>query len=203
MSYRRVLSIYNILNIRKTILWKWGEFIVNIPMVTVVGKSNAGKTTFIEKLIKELKIRNIKVCTIKHDVHGFDIDKPGKDTWRHAKAGADTVVISSPVKMAMISNVMEELTLDQIAEMVSDDIDIIITEGYKRSNKPKIEISRAERSKELLCAPDELIAVVSDINWNMGVPVFELDDAVGVADLLESKYNLKKYYKYLDNLSNF
>lgn len=164
---------------------------MNIPLVTIVGQSNAGKTTFIEKLIKELRIRDIKVCTIKHDVHGFDIDKPGKDTWRHAQAGADTVVISSQEKMAMIKNVPQELTLDQIVEMVSSDIDIIITEGYKKSNKPKIEISRSERNEELLCTPDELIALVSDINWNIGVPLFELDDAIGVADLLQSKYNIK------------
>ncbi|MDO7786785.1 molybdopterin-guanine dinucleotide biosynthesis protein B [Desulforamulus aquiferis] len=168
-------------------------------MVAIVGKSNAGKTTFIEKLIKELKLRNIKVCTIKHDVHGFDIDKPGKDTWRHAKAGADTVVISSPAKMAMISNVSEELTLDQLAQIVSLDTDIIITEGYKKSNKPKIEICRSERSEGLLCAPDELIALVSDMSWNIGVPVFELDDAVGVADLLESKYQFKKQTEKLVN----
>ncbi|AEG58711.1 molybdopterin-guanine dinucleotide biosynthesis protein B [Desulforamulus ruminis] len=174
---------------------------VNIPIITVVGKSDAGKTTFIEKLIKELKFRDIKVCTIKHDVHGFDIDKPGKDTWRHAKAGADTVVISSYEKMAMIRNVQEELTLDQIAQMVSSDIDIIITEGYKRSNKPKIEISRLERGTELLCTPDELIAVVSDMHWNIGIPVFELNDAAGVANLLQSRFNLKPF-KYLDNLIN-
>ena len=163
---------------------------VNIPIISVVGKSDAGKTTFIEKLIKELKYRDIRVCTIKHDVHGFDIDKPGKDTWRHAKAGADTVVISSHEKMAMIKKVQEELSLDQIAQMVSSDIDIIITEGYKRSNKPKIEISRSERGTQLLCSPEELIAVVSDINWNIDVPVFELDDAAGVADLLQRRFGL-------------
>ena len=163
---------------------------MNIPIISVVGKSDAGKTTFIEKLIKELKYRDIRVCTIKHDVHGFDIDKPGKDTWRHAKAGADTVVISSHEKMAMIKKVQEELSLDQIAQMVSSDIDIIITEGYKRSNKPKIEISRSERGTQLLCSPEELIAVVSDINWNIDVPVFELDDAAGVADLLQRRFGL-------------
>ncbi|AQS58339.1 molybdopterin-guanine dinucleotide biosynthesis protein B [Desulforamulus ferrireducens] len=163
----------------------------NIPMVSIVGKSDAGKTTFMEKLIKELKARNIKVCTIKHDVHGFDIDQPGKDTWRHSQAGADTVVISSPQKMAMITKVREELSLDQIAEIVSDDTDIIITEGYKRANKPKIEISRSERGTELLCTPDELIGLVSDIPWSIGVPVFQLDDAPGVADLLQDKFKLR------------
>lgn len=176
---------------------------MSVPVVAIVGKSKVGKTTFIEKLITELKLRDIKVCTIKHDVHGFEIDKPGKDTWRHAQAGADTVVISSPNKLAMIKKVQEELTLDQIAEMVSSDTDIIITEGYKRSNKPKIEINRSERSKELLCIPDELMALVSDTNWNIGVPVFKLDDAVGVANLIQSKFNIKCLKHSIESISNF
>lgn len=159
------------------------------PIVAVVGKSDAGKTTFLEKLLKELKHRKIKVGTVKHDVHGFDIDKPGKDTWRHAQAGADAVVISSPSKVAIIKKVEEELTLDQVAEAVSD-MDIVLTEGYKRSNKPKIEINRTAHSTELLCTPDELIALVSDRQWDIGVPVFDLDDAPGVASLLQEKYGL-------------
>jgi len=159
------------------------------PIVAVVGKSNAGKTTYLEKLIKELKNRNIKVGTIKHDVHGFDIDKPGKDTWRHAQAGADAVIISSPSKVAVIKQVEHEMSLDQIAEYISD-MDIILTEGFKRSAKPKIEINRMAHSTELLCTPDELIALVSDAEWNLGVPVFDLDDAAGVACLLQKKYNL-------------
>lgn len=159
------------------------------PIVTVVGKSNAGKTTFLEKLIKVLKNRNIKVGTIKHDVHGFDIDKPGKDTWRHAQAGADAVIISSSSKVAVIKKMEHEMSLDQAAEFISD-MDIILTEGYKRSAKPKIEIYRKAHSTELLCNPDELIAVVSDADWNLSVPVFDLDDAIGVANLLQKKYSL-------------
>jgi len=159
------------------------------PIVAVVGKSDAGKTTFLEKLIRELKQRNIKVGTVKHDVHGFDIDKPGKDTWRHAQAGADAVIISSPTKVAIIQKVEQEMSLDQVAELISN-VDIILTEGYKRSDKPKIEINRRAHSTELLCAPEELIALVSDTAWEIGVPVFDLDDAIGVAALLEQKYGL-------------
>jgi len=159
------------------------------PIVTFVGKSNAGKTTYLEKLIKELKSRNIKVGTIKHDVHGFDIDKPGKDTWRHAQAGADAVIISSQSKIAVIKKMEYEMSLDQAAEFISD-MDIILTEGFKRSAKPKIEIYRKAHSTELLCNPDELIALVSDAEWNLDVPVFDLDDAIGVANLLQKKYSL-------------
>jgi len=160
------------------------------PIVCVVGKSDAGKTTFLEKLIRELKIRKIRVGTIKHDAHGFDIDKPGKDTWRHAQAGADAVIISSPAKFALIKKVDEEMSLDQVAELLPD-MDIILTEGFKRSDKPKIEISRTAHSSELLCTSNELIALVSDAEWDIGVPLFGLDDASGVADLLQDKYGLQ------------
>jgi len=160
-------------------------------IVVVVGRSDAGKTTFLEKLIRELKNRNIRVGTVKHDVHGFDIDHPGKDTWRHAQAGADAVIISSPSKVALIKNVEHEMSLDQVAELMSD-MEIILVEGYKRCDKPKIEISRRAHSTELLCRPEELIAVVSDSEWEIGVPVFDLDDAEGVAGLLVKNYGLSE-----------
>jgi molybdopterin-guanine dinucleotide biosynthesis adapter protein len=159
------------------------------PVVTIVGKSNAGKTTFLEKLIRELKSRNIRVGTIKHGSHDFDIDVPGKDTWRHARAGADAVIITSSAKFALVKKVEEEMSLDRVAELIPD-MDIILTEGFKRSDKPKIEISRTAHSSELLCTSDELIALVSDAQWDIGVPVFGLDDASGVADLLQKKYGL-------------
>lgn len=156
------------------------------PVISVVGKSNVGKTTYLEKLIRELKARGWRIATVKHDVHGFEIDHPGKDTWRHAQAGADTVVISSPQKLALIINVEREKTLDEIAALITD-CDLIITEGYKRGPKPKIEIFRSGCYDELLCGPEELLAVVSDVDLPVEAPRFELDDAAGVADLLETK----------------
>lgn len=161
------------------------------PIVAVVGKSGAGKTTFLEKLIRELKERNIKVGTIKHHVHDFEMDKPGKDTWRHAQSGADAVIIASPEKVALIKKVETEQSLDQVAELLSN-MDIILVEGYKRCDKPKIEISRRAFSTELLCAPEEILALVSDGAWEIGVPVFGLDEASGVADLLAKKYGLTR-----------
>jgi molybdopterin-guanine dinucleotide biosynthesis adapter protein len=152
-----------------------------IPVISVVGKSNVGKTTLVEKLIKEIKSRGYKVATVKHDVHGFDIDVPGKDTWRHAQAGSDVVVISSPQKLAMISKVEEELSLDQVCERISG-VDLIMTEGYKRETKPKIEVFREGVYDELLCSPDELIAIATDVEFDLGVPCYGLDDAQGLVD---------------------
>jgi molybdopterin-guanine dinucleotide biosynthesis adapter protein len=159
------------------------------PIVTLVGTSNSGKTTFLEKLIQALKLKHITVGTIKHHGHDFEIDKPGKDTWRHAQAGADAVVISSPEKVAVIRKVREELALDAVAELLGP-VDIIITEGYKRSNKPKIEIIRVAHRSELLSSPEELLAVVSDSQWPLDVPVFDLEDAAGVAELLIATFRL-------------
>jgi molybdopterin-guanine dinucleotide biosynthesis adapter protein len=152
-----------------------------IPVISVVGKSNVGKTTLVEKLIKEIKSRGYKVATVKHDVHGFDIDVPRKDTWRHAQAGSDVVVISSPQKLAMISKVEEELSLDQVCERISG-VDLIMTEGYKRETKPKIEVFRKGVYDELLCSADELIAIATDVEFNLGVPCYGLDDAQGLVD---------------------
>jgi len=159
------------------------------PIVVLVGTSGAGKTTFLEKLVKELKNRMLRVATIKHHGHDFEIDSPGKDTWRHARAGADAVAISSPTKFAVIRKVEQEMGIDEAAAFFSD-MDIIIVEGYKKSTKPKIEISRRAHSDKLLSQPDNLLAIVSDMPWALGVPVFDLDDAAGVAALLVETFDL-------------
>lgn len=155
-----------------------------IPIISVVGKSNSGKTTLLEKLVRELKLRGYKVATVKHDVHSFDIDIPGKDTWHHAQAGADVVVISSPQKFAMIARVEEELDLDQVCALISG-VDLIITEGYKGVKKPKIEVFRKGIYDELLSSPEELIALATDVEFDLGVPCYGLDDAPGLVDRIE------------------
>jgi len=157
------------------------------PVISVVGKSGVGKTTVLEKVIREIKRRGHKVGTVKHDTHGFDVDKPGKDSWRHARAGSDAVVISGPRKMALIRQLEGEMSLDDIVKLMGD-VDLVITEGYKRGDKPKIEVTRQERGTELLCQAEELVGIMADYPVDMPVPQFSLDDAVGLVDLLEELY---------------
>ena len=155
------------------------------PIVPFVGKSGSGKTTLLEKLIPVLVARGLRVGLVKHDVHGFELDQPGKDTHRLRQAGAVRVAISSPQQFALIGRVEEELPLAALAERYLSDVDIVLAEGYKRSKLPKVEICRAERSRELLCTADELLAVVSDLRFELPCPQFGLDDVAGVANLLE------------------
>ena len=158
-----------------------------VPIVSLVGKSGVGKTTVLERLIREMKRRGYRLGTIKHDTHGFEVDKPGKDSWRHAQAGSDAVAISGPHKMALIRTLDAEMSVEDIAQLMGD-VDLVITEGYKRGDKPKIEVTRQERGMELLCRPEELIGIMADYPVDMPVPQFPLDDAVGIVDLLESLY---------------
>jgi molybdopterin-guanine dinucleotide biosynthesis protein B len=158
-----------------------------VPVISMVGKSGVGKTTALERVIREIKRRGYKVGTVKHDTHGFDVDKPGKDSWRHARAGSDAVVISGPRKMALIRQLDSEVPLDDIVQLMGD-VDLVITEGYKQGDKPKIEITRQERGTKLLCRPEELIGIMADYPVDMPVPQFALEDAAGVVDLLERLY---------------
>lgn len=162
-----------------------------IPIISIVGKSDAGKTTLLEKLIVELKSRGYRVAAVKHDVHGFDVDRPGKDSWRLAQAGSDSVVIASPQKLALIKHLPQELTLDEIATYVTD-ADIILTEGYKRGNAPKIEVSRRALGQELLCHEDELLAVATDQPLDLDLPQFDLNDVARIVDLVEERFLRKR-----------
>ncbi|HUS70823.1 MAG TPA: molybdopterin-guanine dinucleotide biosynthesis protein B [Anaerolineae bacterium] len=157
------------------------------PVVSVVGKSGSGKTVFLEKLISVLKSRGLKIGVIKHDPHGFEIDTPGKDSWRHAQAGSDVVILSSPERLALIKRLDEEMTLDAVVSTYLQEMDLVITEGYKKGPKKKIEVSRRERSQDLVSPAQDLIAIVTDQSFDLPVPHFGLDDAEAVADLLEEE----------------
>ena len=167
-----------------------------IPIISIVGKSDSGKTTLIEKLVPELTRRGYRVATVKHDVHGFEVDREGKDSWRHKQAGAHTVVISSPNKVALIRDVEKDLTLDEIREKLIQDVDLILSEGYKKDIQPKIEVFRKEKHKKLLCTKkDNLVAIVSNKKFNVGVPCFHLEDIKGLSNFIEKEFLKSKKEK--------
>jgi molybdopterin-guanine dinucleotide biosynthesis protein B len=149
------------------------------PVISFVAKSGSGKTTLLEKVIQRLKDHGVRLAIIKHDAHQFDIDKPGKDTWRLAQAGADIVAISSPAKVAIIEKVVEEKQLDEVIAMLAP-VDLILTEGFKRSGKPKVEVFRSAAHKDLLCEAGELLAIASDSVWDIGVPCYDINDVEGI-----------------------
>ena len=163
---------------------------MTVPIISIVGNSGAGKTTFLEKLIRELKRRGYRVAAIKHDAHNFQMDRPGKDTYRLAEAGSDIVMISAPDRLALLESVREERTLDELVAMVSDRVDIVLTEGYRRAAKAKIEVSRRDFGSELVAGSQDILALVTDQQFDLDVPHFALNDAPGVADLLERRFGL-------------
>ena len=162
---------------------------MDIPIVSIVGKSNSGKTTLIEKLIAELTGRGWRVATIKHNRHGFDIDHEGKDSYRHKKAGAKMTVVSSPHSLALVTDVDRDYSFAEIRNRFIADVDIIVTEGFKVNDYPKIEVFRSELRRELISSKDDgLIAVASDVPMNIDVPCFDLNHAGPIADFIEARF---------------
>lgn len=153
------------------------------PVLTFVGKSGTGKTTFLEKLIPELKARGLRLAIVKHDAHQFEMDKPGKDTWRFSHAGADVVAIANATKAAIIERPERELSLNEVISRLPD-VDLILTEGYKSERNYKIEIHRKELNRPLLTSAEELIGLITDERMDVTVPQLALDDVAGCADLI-------------------
>lgn len=162
-----------------------------VPVVSIVGTAHSGKTTFLEKLIRELSSRGVRVATVKHHIHEHETDVPGKDSWRHAQAGSVVAMVSSPAKLSLVQRVERELTLPELAEIAHNaGSDILLTEGYKRDGVNRIEVSRRDRDRGLITAADDLVALVTDMPEvsPSGVRVFGLEDAAGVADLVQSQF---------------
>ncbi len=158
-----------------------------VPIISIVGTSGSGKTTLLEKLIPELKNRGYRIGTIKHVFHGLEFDQEGKDTWRHKAAGASGVIAASGNRIALFKDNGCD-SLDSLA-LYLQDMDIIITEGYKRENRPKIEVVRAATGKQPIFAGDPtLLAFASDGAIDTEVPLFSLEDIARLADLIETKF---------------
>jgi molybdopterin-guanine dinucleotide biosynthesis adapter protein len=160
------------------------------PIISIVGFSGSGKTTLLERLIPEFTRRGIRVGTIKHHLHDFDMDKPGKDSWRHKQAGAAVTIISTPSRIGMSMDVDHDHKPHELAPFF-DGVDIILTEGYKQENNAKLEIFRPEVHEKPLSQGDEhLMALISDAPVDIGVPRFLTDDIEGLADFLINRFNL-------------
>ncbi len=154
------------------------------PIVSIVGKSKSGKTTLIEELIRELKSRGYRVGTIKHTPQGMALDEPEKDSWRHIQAGSEVAAINSPDRVVLVKPVKPALTVDQTARLLGEDCDIILAEGFKQENAPKIEVHRREVGPPL-SAVSKLIAIVTDEPLETKTRQFSRQDIKGLADLLE------------------
>jgi len=129
-------------------------------IVSFVGKSGSGKTTIIEGAIRELKKKGYRVAVVKHAHHGFEMDRPGKDSWRFAQAGSDIVAVSSPGRVAFLEHVDDELDYEQVISRIGSKVDIILVEGFKQASKVKVEVAGAEKGDDLASIVDFLIAQI-------------------------------------------
>ncbi|MEW5908963.1 MAG: molybdopterin-guanine dinucleotide biosynthesis protein B [Thermodesulfobacteriota bacterium] len=157
-------------------------------LVTIVGNSSSGKTTVIEKLIVELKRKGYRIGAVKHAHHGYDIDQKGKDSFALKDAGADIVLVSSPGKIMMIKDDTESESLDRL-ESYFQGVDLVIAEGFKKEPRPKVEVFRSEvHSKPLFQGNKELVAMVSDSDISIDVPLFRFHEIRKLSDFLENKF---------------
>lgn len=157
------------------------------PLISIVGKSRSGKTTLMEKLISELRIRGYRVATVKHSSRRITFDKPGKDSWRHIRAGSEATAVSSLNQLVLIKPLTKDATLDIIARLLGEEYDIILAEGFKQSNTPKIEVHRREIGTPLSMIK-KLIAIATDEPLETKTKQFSLKDIKGIADLLENGF---------------
>ena len=152
------------------------------PIVSVVGHSQSGKTTLIEKLIREMVSRGYNIATVKHTHHKVTPDQPGKDSWRHLQAGSSAAVLSSTDNVTLIKP-MADAGINDIAQLLGEDYDLILAEGFKHDNAPKIEVHR-KNTGPLLTGMTELVAIVSDEPLDSRIRQFGPDDVSGLADLI-------------------
>lgn len=154
----------------------------------VAASSNSGKTTLIEKVVRVLKARGLRVAVVKHASAGFDLDKPGKDSWRFRQAGADTVILVGPGSLALLKKIEHEPSPEELGQL-TDDADIVIHEGFKKTVRNKIEVFRQAVSGERpLCMNDpSYLALVSDRPFELSIPQFDINDVEGVVDFLVKK----------------
>ena len=158
----------------------------------IVGWKNAGKTGLMERLVAEITSRGFTVSTIKHAHHSFDVDHPGKDSFRHRAAGAREVLLASRNRWALMHELRdeEEPSLSELLTKLAP-VDLVLVEGYKRDDHAKIEAFRAATGNALIATTDSSVrAVASDTALALDCPVFDLDDTSAVADFILSEVGL-------------
>lgn len=152
----------------------------------VVGWKNSGKTGLMERLVTEITGRGLSVSTVKHAHHSFDVDHPGKDSHRHRVAGAREVLLASRNRWALMHELdgEDEPSLQDLLEKLSN-VDLVLVEGYKRDDHPKVEAHRQATGSDLIAPGDPTIkAVASDTETQLDRPVFDLNDTAGIADFI-------------------
>lgn len=162
-----------------------------MKVVGFAGYSGSGKTMLVERLIPELKLRGLRVSVAKHAHHKFDIDHPGKDSWRHREAGAFEVVIASDRRLALMREFEQpaELKVHQLIAELNEGVDWVLVEGFKDSDLHKIEVWRASTGKPVRYAHDDfIVAVATDSPQQLpqatGLEVLDLNNPGAVAEWL-------------------
>ena len=165
-------------------------FLMKPYAIAIVGNSGAGKTTLLERLIPALKGKGLRVGVVKHDAHRFEIDHPGKDSHRLTAAGADTMMITSAEKLAMVKRHAASPTIEELLERYFSDMDLVLVEGFRGSSLPKIEVHRKEFRRALICRGERndpgLAAVASDEPLDLDVPVLDLNAPEAIAEFIAS-----------------
>ncbi|MDG1240819.1 MAG: molybdopterin-guanine dinucleotide biosynthesis protein B [Planktomarina sp.] len=160
----------------------------------VTGWKNAGKTGLMERLVAEFCSRGLRVSTLKHAHHSFDVDHPGKDSHRHRTAGASQVLLASTERWALM-NEHRGAPEPSLAALLAklDPVDLVLIEGWKRDKHPKVEAWRTETGNQLIAPSDPtILAVASDTTLELDRPVFDLDDTAAVADFILEHLEMAK-----------
>jgi len=158
-----------------------------VPLVSIVGRSGAGKTTLLEKLIVELKSRGYSIATVKHTPMGMKLSDETKNSQRHLQAGSEAVVMAGADQMVLIKPTSQPASLAEAARLLGDGYDLILTEGFKQSDSPKIEMHRRVAGPPLINLK-KLVAIVTDEPLPTNTRQFSPDDIKGIADLLETGF---------------
>ena len=160
----------------------------------IAGYSGSGKTTLLEKLLPQLTARGLKVSVIKHAHHGFDIDRPGKDSYRHREAGATEVLLSCGDRWALMHERREEndVSLDELLSRLAP-CDLVLIEGFKQEPVPKLEVYRPENGKPpLFPGRPDIVAVASDAVLDSTLPTLPLNDIAAIADFVMTTLQLQE-----------